>query len=122
MTDAQDTDQAMLAQMVLSLQMGAMQQMGKFASPVTGKIERDMAMAKASIDMLAMLETKTKGNLTEDEEKLLGHALYELRLNYVDECKKGESPEKETGSEATEAVPETSEAEPDEATTDKSKS
>jgi len=83
--------------LVISLQMGAMQQMGKVASPITGKIERDIEMAKASIDMLRMLEVKTKGNLSEEESKLLGHVLYELRMNYVDESKKGddkaESPE-----------------------------
>ncbi len=87
----------MFSHLVISLQMGAMQQMGKVASPITGKIERDIEMAKASIDMLSMLEVKTKGNLSEEESKLLGHVLYELRMNYVDESKKGddktESPE-----------------------------
>ena len=81
---------ALFTQLVLSLQMGAMQQMGKVASLITGKVERDMIMAKASIDMLGMLETKTKGNLSEDEQKLIQHILYELRLNYIDESKKKE--------------------------------
>ena len=51
-------------------------------------------MAKHSIDMLGMLEEKTKGNLTEDEEKYLKHTLYELRMNYLDEMKKGPEQEK----------------------------
>ena len=76
-------------QLVLSFHAAAWQQMGKVASVMTGKIERDLNMAKHSIDMLGMLEEKTKGNLTEDEEKYLKHTLYELRMNYLDEMKKG---------------------------------
>lgn len=79
-------------QLVLSLQAASWQQMGKTASPITGKIERDLTMAKNSIDMLAMIEQKTKGNLSEEENKLLSHLLYELRMNYVDETKKGDEP------------------------------
>ncbi|UCC78723.1 MAG: DUF1844 domain-containing protein [Candidatus Zixiibacteriota bacterium] len=75
-------------QLVLSFHAAAWQQMGKVASIMTGKIERDLNMAKHSIDMLGMLEEKTRGNLTEDEEKYLKHALYELRMNYLDEMKK----------------------------------
>lgn len=78
-------------QLVVSLQAGAMQQMGKVISPVSGKVERDLELAKATIDILTMLEIKTKGNLSDDEEKLLGHVLYELRLNYVEEMKKDKS-------------------------------
>ncbi|MFH1686796.1 MAG: DUF1844 domain-containing protein [bacterium] len=75
-------------QLVLSLQAAAMQQMGKVASLVSGEIERDLAMARQSIDLLGMLDTKTKGNLTDDEARILSHVLYELRLNFVDESKK----------------------------------
>lgn len=83
------TDEALFTQLVLSFQAAAWQQMGKVASVISGKIERDIEMAKHSIDMLAMLETKTKGNLNEDESKYLAHVLYELRMNYLDEVKKG---------------------------------
>jgi hypothetical protein len=75
-------------QLIVSLQAGAMQQLGKVISPISGKVERDLELAKATIDMLTMLEEKTKGNLSEDEGKLLSHVLYELRLNYVEESKK----------------------------------
>ena len=75
-------------QLVLSLQAASWQQMGKTTSPLTGKIERDLQMAQNSIDMLSMIEEKTKGNLSEEEDKLLGHILYELRLNFVEETKK----------------------------------
>lgn len=75
-------------QLVVSLQAGAMQQLGKVISPISGKVERDLELAKATIDMLTMLEEKTKSNLSKEEEKLLSHVLYELRLNYVEETKK----------------------------------
>lgn len=78
-------------QLVLSLQAAAMQQMGKVASPISGQIERDLQMASNSIDMLSMIETKSKGNLSTEEATLIGHVLYELRLNYVDELKKGDT-------------------------------
>ncbi len=93
-------------QLVLSLQMGAVQQMGKIASPITGKVERDLIMAKASIDMLGMLETKTKGNLTEEEQKLISHVLYELRLNYVEETKKKDQKEETSEEPKPESEPE----------------
>lgn len=78
-------------QLVLSLQAGAMQQMGKVVSPVTGEIERDLELARHTIDILGMLQSKTDGNLSGEESKLLAHILSELRLNYVDESKKDAS-------------------------------
>jgi len=78
-------------QLVLSLQAGAMQQMGKVASAISGKIERDLEIAGYSIDIINMLNTKMAGNLTKEESKFLELALYELRLNYVDEVKKDET-------------------------------
>lgn len=75
-------------QLILSLHGGAMQQMGKIASPVSGKVERDLAQAQATIDLIDMLKNKTRGNLSDEEQKLIDHVLYELRLNYVDEVKK----------------------------------
>lgn len=48
----------------------------------------DPTMAKQTIDILAMLEAKTAGNRTEEEEKLLGGLLYQTRVAYVDAVKK----------------------------------
>jgi len=92
-------DQALFTQLVLSFQAAAWQQMGKVASIMTGKIERDLMMAKHSIDMLTMLEEKTKGNLNEDESKYLAHVLYELRMNYLEEVKKGPDKKEESAEE-----------------------
>lgn len=97
-------------QLVLSLQAAAMQQMGKVTNPLTGKVERDMDMAKNSIDMLEMVERKSRGNLSDDERKLIEHVLYELRLNFVDELKRDqlapqtyENPQKPANSDPTSA-------------------
>ncbi len=78
-------------QLVLTFQAGAWQHLGKVASPISGKVERDLRMAQHTIDLLSMIEVKTKGNLNEEESSLLQHVLYELRLNYVDERKKEEA-------------------------------
>ncbi len=62
--------------------------MGKIVSPVTGELERDMTIAQTTIDIMAMLETKMKGNLSEEESGFISRSLYELRMNFVDESKK----------------------------------
>jgi hypothetical protein len=75
-------------QLVLMFQTAAMQQMGKIQNPITKKTERDLNQAKFSIDMLEMIQQKTEGNLSENENKFLDHVLFELRMNYVDEVSK----------------------------------
>lgn len=99
--DAPDINEH-LWMLIVSLQAGAMQQMGKVTSPFSGKIERNLEAARATIDTLTMLEEKTKGNLSTDEAKFLSSVLYQLRLNYVDETKKGTESE-ETQAEPTDA-------------------
>ena len=76
------------SQLVLMFHAAAMQQMGKIKNPLLNKIERDLAAAQGSIDLLDMLKEKTRGNLTADEERLLTSILKELKLNFVDEVNK----------------------------------
>jgi hypothetical protein len=104
-------------QLVWSMQAAAWQQMGKVASVVTGKMERDLDQAKNSIDMLEMIQRKTKGNLNEQEKKTLDHVLYELRMNYVDELKK--PAEESKTAEDKESPKETEAAKETQATDDK---
>jgi len=75
----------LLVQLILSFHAGAMQQMGKIASPLTGKVDRNIEAARMTIDTVAMLDKKMAGNLTEEEAKLVSHTLYELRMNFVEE-------------------------------------
>ena len=70
--------------LVLSLAAATMQHLGKTLNPVSGKIEKNLEAAQATIDMLDMLETKTKGNLSDSEAKLLKGVLAELKMNYVE--------------------------------------
>jgi hypothetical protein len=82
--------------LIMTFQAAAMQQMGKLKDPVSDKIERDLRQAQLSIDILNMLEEKTKGNLSDDESRFLKSILQELKLNYVDEsAKEQQSADKE---------------------------
>ena len=90
-------------QLIIQNQQIAMMSMGKIKNPVTDRIERNLEHAKIYIDTLDMLLAKTKGNLSEYEEKFLTETLKDLKLNYVDEMdkdkKKSESGKKETAEE-----------------------
>ena len=81
-------NELLFTQIVIMFQGAAMQQLGKVKNPVSDKIERDLDHARNTIDILGMLEVKTKGNLTTQEDQFLQLVLSELRLNYVDEVKK----------------------------------
>ncbi len=61
--------------------------MGAVENPATNKKEEDLTQAKFIIDTLAMLKTKTSGNLTKEEETLLENVLYELRMHYISKSK-----------------------------------
>jgi heme-binding NEAT domain protein len=74
-----------LVNLIVSHEAAAMQFMGK-TTGADGKVERNLEMARFAIDTLQAIQEKTQGNLTVDEKKLLDHALYQLRLNYVDEA------------------------------------
>jgi hypothetical protein len=88
-------------QLVMQNQQIAMMAMGKIKNPVSDKIERNLEHAKIYIDTLDMLMAKTKGNLSEYEEKFLTETLKELKLNYVDEVDK-EKKESESKKETAE--------------------
>ncbi|MCZ7614774.1 MAG: DUF1844 domain-containing protein [Ignavibacteriaceae bacterium] len=75
-------------QLIIQNQQIAMMSMGKIKNPVTDKVERNLEHAKIYIDTLDMLLAKTKGNLSDYEEKFLIETLKDLKLNYVDEADK----------------------------------
>lgn len=86
--DTREKYQILFAQLVLMFHAAAMQQMGKLKNPMTDKIERDLAAAQSSIDILDMLKEKTGANLSDEEGRMLNDILRELKLNYVDEVEK----------------------------------
>jgi hypothetical protein len=70
---------------IFSLNSSALVHLGVIEDPATNQKNRNLPMAKQTIDILGMIEEKTKGNLTEDEANMLQHILYELRMIYVKE-------------------------------------
>ena len=70
---------------LFSLNASAFVQLGVMEDPATGKKEKNLPLAKQTIDMLTMLQEKTAGNLTKEEEEMLKHILYDLRIRYVKE-------------------------------------
>jgi hypothetical protein len=66
----------------------AMVGFGKLVDPVSQEAERNLDRAKVAIDMLGMLDEKTRGNLDEMQVALMRQVLTNLRLNYVDELEK----------------------------------
>lgn len=73
------------ATFVFSLSSSALLHFGEIPDPSSGKKNKNLAMAKQTIDILSMLEEKTRGNLTSDEEQLFKNILYDLRMRYVKE-------------------------------------
>ena len=61
----------------------ASMQLGKIKNPMTDKVETDLDAASLTIDMLGMLKDKTKGNISDDESKIIDQSINELRMNYI---------------------------------------
>jgi hypothetical protein len=71
--------------LIISLNASALVHMGVLNDPGTGKKEKNLILAKQTIDTISMLEEKTKGNLTSEEASILKNILYDLRIIYVKE-------------------------------------
>ena len=61
----------------------AMLAMGAIPDPATGQRVAHLDLARHHIDMLGVIDDKTKGNLSEEEQQMLGSVVYELRMQYV---------------------------------------
>ena len=82
-----DKNDQLFMQLLYMFHTSAMQGLGKIADP-TGKVNRNLEYVSQTIDLMAMLKEKTKGNISDDMEKMLDGMLSELRLNFVDEQSK----------------------------------
>jgi hypothetical protein len=71
---------------ILTLKSSALLNLGQIADPVTGKKDKNLQLAKYTIDVIMLLEEKTRGNLTTEEAGLIKNILHDLRLMYVREC------------------------------------
>ena len=73
------------ATFIFSLNTSALMHLGVLEDPVSGKKVKNLAMGKQTIDILSMMEKKTKGNLSKEEESMLKNILYDLKIIYVKE-------------------------------------
>ena len=71
------------ATFVYSLSTSALVHLGEIPEPITEKMDKNLPLAKQTIDILGILQEKTKGNLSQEEENLLNNFLYDLRMRYV---------------------------------------
>jgi hypothetical protein len=90
--EAHERRELMFVQLVSMFQMAALQQLGKLKNPLTDVVERNLPAAQGTIDLLEMLQEKTRGNLSPEEDRFLQTVLRDLRLNYVDEAAKPDPP------------------------------
>jgi len=87
-----EKDTALFMGLVLMFHAAAMQHMGKTKNPISDKVERSLDQAQFVIDTLDALVVKTKGNLSDEENRFLTNVVKELKLNYVEELAKDSKP------------------------------
>ncbi len=71
------------ATFILSLNTSALVHLGEIPEPGQDETKCDLNLARHAIDTIAMLKEKTKGNLSKDEEALIDHILFDLRMKFV---------------------------------------
>ena len=81
---SEEMHKAYFVQLVMMLSSSALQQMGKLVDPQAKKAQVNLEAAQATIDLLDMLEAKTKGNLDQDEARMLRDTLMSLKMNFVE--------------------------------------
>jgi len=69
--------------LIFSFSTSALIQLGEIEDPVTKRRDKNLPLAKQTIDLIGMLKEKTKGNLTPEEESLIDQVLFDLRMRYV---------------------------------------
>lgn len=95
---------ALFAHLVMQQSNMAMMLMGKAPHPETGKPVRDLESAKLFIDLLEMLEAKTKGNLTKEEQNLLKQTLMAVRMGFVEAVESPGNADIPAGGQSTESA------------------
>jgi hypothetical protein len=70
--------------LVVSMSHSALLHLGDAPDPSTGSHEKNLPLARQTIDILAMLQEKTRGNLNGNEERVLSQAVYDLRMRFVE--------------------------------------
>ncbi len=83
MSDGKEAGRVDFYTFCMGLGSSALVHLGDVPHPDAGDARTSLLMAQQTIDILGMLQEKTRGNLSEDESKLLEHLLLDLRLRYV---------------------------------------
>jgi hypothetical protein len=73
--------------LVISIAQGALMNLGEIEDPDTKQKSQNLVLARHNIDLLGLLQDKTRGNLDKEEQKLIENLLYDLRIKYVSRCK-----------------------------------
>ncbi len=98
--ESQFTEEQLFDNLISSLVHSVWISLGKVKNPMSDKIERNLFAASMNIDMLDMLYKRMDGNLSEQEDSYLSHILSELKMNYIEEKKRGDDlPEDTTKAE-----------------------
>jgi hypothetical protein len=90
--DADGGEELNFSNYVASLGFQALIFMGEIPNPVTQEVEKNLAQSKFLIDTLVLLREKTKGNLTDQEGKLLNGSIYELQMKFIEILQKEQGP------------------------------
>jgi hypothetical protein len=91
MTDAPHPSQVDFGTFVLSLGSSALVHLGEIQHPESAEAKENLLLARQTIDLLAMLQEKTRGNLSEAEARFLSDLLADLRLKFVEKSQAGRS-------------------------------
>jgi len=67
----------------MALNTSALFHLGEIPDPVTGSQQKDLLMAKHTIDTMSMLSEKTKGNLDAEDAELVENSIYDLKMRYI---------------------------------------
>jgi len=80
-------DQLTFSTFVLSLSTSVLVSLGELPDPLKNEESLNLPLAKQTISLIEMLTEKTKGNLSEEEDRLINNILYDLRMKYVEKAK-----------------------------------
>lgn len=107
-----DVNKALFLELVMMLSTSALQQLGKIINPLTGKSEIHLEAAQATIDMVVMLEAKSKGNLDTEEARFLKNTLASLQMNYVETAQSPAAAATSTPDQNPKPAPESADSSP----------
>ncbi len=84
---AQDVPEITFSAFIISLSTQALMHLGEIPNPLSGEVEKEISVAKQMIDIIGLLQDKTRGNLDQGESKLIEDILFDLRMRYVEAVK-----------------------------------